>query len=42
MTNKRKHQLERMVRVEYQHFNHIIYPKRLRYRFIRTDYKVIV
>ena len=27
MTNKRKHQLERMVRVEYRHFNHIIYPK---------------
>ena len=25
--NKRKYQLERMVRIEYRHFNHIIYPK---------------
>lgn len=27
MTNKRKHQLERIVRVNFRHFNHIIYPK---------------
>lgn len=27
MTNKRKHHLERMVRVEFRNFNRIIYPK---------------
>lgn len=27
MTNKRKHQLERMVREEYRHFDSTIYPK---------------
>ena len=27
MTNKRKHQLERIVRVNFRHFNHIIYSK---------------
>lgn len=27
MSNKRKHQLERMIRVEYRHFNRILYPK---------------
>lgn len=25
--NKRLHKLERIIRVEYRHFNHIIYPK---------------
>ncbi len=27
MANKRKHQLERIVRINFKHFNHIIYPK---------------
>lgn len=29
MTNKRKHQLERKVRINFRNFNQIIYPKYL-------------
>ena len=34
MSNKRKHQLERMVRKEFCQFNNIIYPYNLGYKFL--------
>ena len=34
MTNKRKHQLERMVRINFINFNQIIYPKYIGIKFL--------
>ena len=34
MTNKRMHQLERMVRINYINFNQIIYPKYVGIKFL--------
>ena len=34
MTNKRKHQLERKVRINFTNFNQIIYPKNVGFEFL--------
>ena len=34
MTNKRKHQLERKVRINFNNFNQIIYPKNVGIEFL--------
>ena len=41
MTNKRKHQLERIVRINFRNFNQIIYPKYVEFDLLEQITKLM-
>ena len=42
MTNKRKHQLERKVRINFINFNQIIYPKDIGIKFLEQIIRLMI
>ena len=42
MTNKRKHQLERKVRVNFKNFNQIIYPQNVGIEFLEQIRRLMI